>query len=120
MPTPTHSGSRPRIGLASSVVWATDRVIGGRISRVFPGIAARQGITLGRSAEADGGKSPRKPGFRHISARRLQQSGVLSVQPRHHARPRPCPMKRLLSLAWLAAMAALPFPEIALAQHAQY
>jgi soluble lytic murein transglycosylase-like protein len=29
-------------------------------------------------------------------------------------------MKRLLSLAWLAAMAALPFPEIALAQHAQY
>jgi soluble lytic murein transglycosylase-like protein len=29
-------------------------------------------------------------------------------------------MKRLLSLAWLAAIAALPFPEIALAQHAQY
>jgi soluble lytic murein transglycosylase-like protein len=29
-------------------------------------------------------------------------------------------MKRLLSLAWLAAIAVLPFPEIALAQHAQY
>jgi soluble lytic murein transglycosylase-like protein len=29
-------------------------------------------------------------------------------------------MRRLLSLAWLAAMAALPFPEIALAQHAEY
>ena len=29
-------------------------------------------------------------------------------------------MKRLLSLGWLAAMAALPFPEIALAQHAEY
>ena len=29
-------------------------------------------------------------------------------------------MKRLLSLAWLAAMAALPFPETALAQHAEY
>jgi soluble lytic murein transglycosylase-like protein len=29
-------------------------------------------------------------------------------------------MKRLLSLAWLTALAALPFPEIALAQHAQY
>jgi soluble lytic murein transglycosylase-like protein len=30
------------------------------------------------------------------------------------------PMKRLLSLAWLAAIAALPFPEIALAGHAEY
>ena len=29
-------------------------------------------------------------------------------------------MKRLLSLAWLAAIAALPFPEIALAGHAEY
>ena len=29
-------------------------------------------------------------------------------------------MKRLLSLAWLAAMAALPFPQAALAQRAQY
>src|SRR5471030_860414 len=29
-------------------------------------------------------------------------------------------MKRLLSLGWLAAMAALPFPETALAQHAEY
>jgi soluble lytic murein transglycosylase-like protein len=29
-------------------------------------------------------------------------------------------MKRLLSLGWLAAMAALPFPEIAWAQHAEY
>jgi soluble lytic murein transglycosylase-like protein len=29
-------------------------------------------------------------------------------------------MKRLLSLAWLAATAALPFPEIAQAQHAEY
>jgi hypothetical protein len=29
-------------------------------------------------------------------------------------------MKRLLSLAWLTAIAALPFPAIALAQHAQY
>ena len=29
-------------------------------------------------------------------------------------------MKRLLSLGWLAAMAALPFPEIAQAQHAEY
>ena len=29
-------------------------------------------------------------------------------------------MKRLLSLGWLAAMAALPFPEIARAQHAEY
>jgi soluble lytic murein transglycosylase-like protein len=29
-------------------------------------------------------------------------------------------MKRLLSLGWLAATAALPFPEIARAQHAEY
>ena len=29
-------------------------------------------------------------------------------------------MKRLLSLGWLAAMAALPFPETAQAQHAEY
>jgi soluble lytic murein transglycosylase-like protein len=29
-------------------------------------------------------------------------------------------MKRLLSLGWLVAMAALPFPQAALAQHAQY
>jgi hypothetical protein len=29
-------------------------------------------------------------------------------------------MKRLLSLGWLAAMAAPPFPESALAQHAEY
>ena len=29
-------------------------------------------------------------------------------------------MKRLLSLGWLAAMATLPFPEIAQAQHAEY
>src|SRR5664279_2223891 len=29
-------------------------------------------------------------------------------------------MKRLLSLGWLAAMSALPFPEIARAQHAEY
>ena len=29
-------------------------------------------------------------------------------------------MKRLLSLGWLAAMAALLFPELALAQHAEY
>ena len=29
-------------------------------------------------------------------------------------------MKRLLSLVWLAALAALPFPEIAQAQHAEY
>jgi soluble lytic murein transglycosylase-like protein len=29
-------------------------------------------------------------------------------------------MKRLLSLGWLAAMATLPFPEIARAQHAEY
>jgi soluble lytic murein transglycosylase-like protein len=29
-------------------------------------------------------------------------------------------MKRLLSLGWLAAMAALSFPEIARAQHAEY
>jgi soluble lytic murein transglycosylase-like protein len=29
-------------------------------------------------------------------------------------------MKRLLSLGWLAATAALPFPQAALAQHAQY
>jgi soluble lytic murein transglycosylase-like protein len=31
-----------------------------------------------------------------------------------------CPIKRLLSLAWLAAIAALPFPQTAQAQHAQY
>jgi soluble lytic murein transglycosylase-like protein len=31
-----------------------------------------------------------------------------------------CPMKRLLSLASLAAIAALSFPQIARAQHAQY
>jgi soluble lytic murein transglycosylase-like protein len=29
-------------------------------------------------------------------------------------------MRRLLSFAWLAAIAALPFPEIARAQHAEY
>jgi soluble lytic murein transglycosylase-like protein len=29
-------------------------------------------------------------------------------------------MKRLLSLGWLAVMAALPFPEVAWAQHAEY
>jgi soluble lytic murein transglycosylase-like protein len=29
-------------------------------------------------------------------------------------------MKRLLSLAWLATMAALPFPQAAQAQHAEY
>jgi soluble lytic murein transglycosylase-like protein len=29
-------------------------------------------------------------------------------------------MKRLLSLAWLATMAALPFPQLAQAQHAEY
>ncbi len=29
-------------------------------------------------------------------------------------------MRRLLSLGWLAAMAALPFPETAQAQHAEY
>ena len=29
-------------------------------------------------------------------------------------------MKRLLSLAWLAAIAVLPFPDIALAGHAEY
>ena len=29
-------------------------------------------------------------------------------------------MKRLLSLAWLAAMAALPFPQTAQAQRAEY
>ena len=29
-------------------------------------------------------------------------------------------MKRLLSLGWLAVMAALPFPEVARAQHAEY
>ena len=31
-----------------------------------------------------------------------------------------CPIKRLLSLASLAAIAALPFPQTAQAQHAQY
>jgi soluble lytic murein transglycosylase-like protein len=29
-------------------------------------------------------------------------------------------MKRLLSLGWLAVMAALPFPQVAWAQHAEY
>src|SRR5260370_31649427 len=65
MPTPTHSGSRQRIGLASSAVWATDRVIGGRISRCFPGgskrqIEARQGIILGKSACPTREQNPRE------------------------------------------------------------
>src|ERR1700686_1037391 len=45
MPAPTHSGSRPRIGLAASAVLATDRVIGAagflgilRSDRSTPGI----------------------------------------------------------------------------------
>jgi hypothetical protein len=50
MPTPTHSGSRPRIGLACSAVLATDIVIGAAGSfELSRPIEARQGIILGKS-----------------------------------------------------------------------
>jgi soluble lytic murein transglycosylase-like protein len=75
---------------------------------------------VGKSARPEMAKRPRKPGFGHIRARRLQQSGGLNGQPLIQARPRPFPMKRLLSLACLAAMAALPLPQTAQAQRAQY
>src|ERR1700730_18251294 len=65
-------------------------------------------------------KRPRKPGFGHINARRLQQSGCVWLSALIQARPRTAPMKRLLSLAWRAALAALAFPQAAQAQHAQY
>src|SRR6202163_4341796 len=61
-----------------------------------------------------------KPGFGHIAARRLQQLGPLNVQYRNPARSRPFWMKRLISLAWLAAISALPFPQTAQAQRAEY
>jgi soluble lytic murein transglycosylase-like protein len=66
-------------------------------------------------------KHPGKPDFGHINARRLQQSAGLSVHPLHRTCPEAIfPMKRLLSLACLAAAATLYFPENALAQRAQY
>jgi soluble lytic murein transglycosylase-like protein len=97
-------------------------VIGAAGSLGFPwGIEARQGIILGKSAAMDAGKSLRKPDFGHINARRLQQSRCLSFPPPYPRRPEAIfPMKRSLSLACLATMAALHFPEIALAQHAEY
>src|ERR1700681_2729860 len=61
-----------------------------------------------------------KPGFGHIAARRLQQLGPLNVQYRNPARSRPFWMKRLISLAWFAAISALPFPQTAQAQRAEY
>src|ERR1700722_13525465 len=124
MPSPTHSGSRPRIGLTASLAWVTDRVIGaaGFPKGVSGRIQPRQGIILGKAAPANRGKRPRKSGFGHINARRLQQEGA-SGDPVAGSRPAPeviLRMKRLLSLAGLAAIAALQFPAIAHAQRAEY
>src|SRR5713226_5549373 len=62
----------------------------------------------------------RKPRFSHITARRLQQSWLLSVPSPVPPVPRPSLMKRHFFLAGLAAIVALPFPQAALAQRAQY
>jgi soluble lytic murein transglycosylase-like protein len=86
----------------------------------FRGIEARQGIILGKSSLAARGKRVRKPGFGHIFARRLQQLGRVKRCQQFHAVRGRIQMKRLLSLAWLAAVAALPFPETAQAQRAEY
>src|ERR1700676_4086121 len=104
MPAPTHSGSRPRIGLAASAVLATDRVIG---AAGFLGILrsdrSTPGIILGKPGGEWRRQTAEKPGFGHLPARRLQQSGYVKCADRQFTpRPRPSPMKRLLALAWLS------------------
>ena len=65
-------------------------------------------------------KSPRKPGFGHISAGRLQTIGTVKHWIRRFTRPKVSfRMKRLSSLAWLIAVAAL-LPQSAQAQRAEY
>src|ERR1700722_19093284 len=99
MPSPTHSGSRPRIGLTASLAWVTDRVIGaaGFPKGVSGPIQPRQGIILGKAAPANPGERPRKPGFGPINARRLQQEGTSS-----HAHPRGHPADETPVIARLA------------------
>jgi soluble lytic murein transglycosylase-like protein len=61
------------------------------------------------------------PGFGHIRARRLQQSGCLSVAIAPiPALTKACLMKSLVSCAWFVAIAVLPFSQGALARDAQY
>ena len=61
----------------------------GRISlRVSGRIEACQGIILGKSAaRRTSAERPRKPGFGHITARRLQQSGCVKRSPAHRRPP---------------------------------
>jgi soluble lytic murein transglycosylase-like protein len=61
------------------------------------------------------------PEFGHSRARGLQQSRGLSVgNPRHHALTEANFMKSAVSLAWLIAIATVPFSQGALARDAQY
>src|ERR1700682_2170379 len=61
------------------------------------------------------------PEFGHLGARRLQQLGCVSVGNRAtHARAEACFMKSIVSLAWLIAIATVPFSPGALARDAQY
>jgi soluble lytic murein transglycosylase-like protein len=86
----------------------------------FPPIEARQGIILGKSGKPAGLRA-KMPGFGHIRARRLQQSGGLSVGNRAHRAPTEAAlMKSAVSLAWLIAVAAVPFSQAASARDAQY
>src|SRR6478672_8275671 len=109
MPTPTHSGSRPRIGLASSAVLATDMVIGAAGSLGFPrGIEARQSIILGKSAARGCGQKPEKAGFWPHQCPAIAIIGALK-RPAAVSRPRReaiIPMKRSLCLVSLATVAA--------------
>src|SRR5260370_27771111 len=65
------------------------------------------------------GKRLIKPGFGHILARRWQQSGCEACNGWFTSAPR-SQMKRLLLLASLLTVAALPFSQAADAQHAEY
>jgi hypothetical protein len=99
-----------------------DMVIGAAGSLGFPrGIEARQGIILGKSAAMECGRKPEKAGFWPNQCPVIATIGVQSVPPPYPCRPEAIfPMKRLLSLACLATIAALHFPEIALAQRVDY
>jgi hypothetical protein len=97
---------------------ATDIVIGGLgLPSYFPGIEARQGIILGKSGGRYRNNPMTKPGFRHIAAILRAVKHSIAVSRLFEAL---FSMKRLLSLAWLAAIAVLPFPQIAQAQRSQY
>jgi soluble lytic murein transglycosylase-like protein len=67
-----------------------------------------------------GGERPRMPEFGHTGARRLQQSGCLSVAIAPFTAQQGPLMKSLVSFAWLVAIAALPLSQGALARDAQY